>query len=106
MAYRVDTRKVAAEVARFSGATLRHWNACLAEIAVDPFPRFGLYVERVLPVRPFPMRTYIYEITEETSVSGEKMFVFVAEFFPEYALVYVVDNDAAEAEIIFLRATR
>jgi hypothetical protein len=106
VAYRVDSDKVAAEVAQFSGATLRHWKACLVEIAIDPFPRFGLYVERVLPIPPLPMRTYVYEITEETSVSGEKMFVLVAEFFPEYAPVYVVNHDESEVDIFYLRPRR
>jgi hypothetical protein len=97
---------VAAEVARFSASTLRYWNACLLEIANDPFPRVGLYVERVIPLPPFPMRTYLYEITEETSISGEEMFVFVAEFFPEYALVYVVNEDDREVVIFYLRPQR
>ena len=106
MGYRVDSDKVAAEVSQFSGATLRHWIACLAEIALDPFPRFGLYVERVLPLPPLPMRTYVYEITEETSVSGERMFVLVAEFFPEFAPVYVVNQDDSQVEIFYLRTRR
>lgn len=52
------------------------------------------------------MRTYVYEITEETSVSGEKMFVLVAEFFPEYAPVYVVNHDESEVDIFYLRPRR
>jgi len=98
--------EVAAEVATFSARTLHYWNACLAEIAADPFPRFGLYVERVIPIAPFPMRTYLYEITEETSISEEKMLVFVAEFFPEYSPVYVVDEAEDEVVIFYLRPNR
>ena len=52
------------------------------------------------------MRTYLYEITEETSISGEQMFVFVAEFFPEHALVYVVDEEEREVVIFYLRLNR
>jgi hypothetical protein len=107
VAYKVGPDdNVAAEVARFSAPALHYWQACLAEIAADPFPRIGRYVERVIPIRPFPMRTYLYEVTEETSISGERTFVFVAEFFPEYALVYVVDEAEREVVIIYLRPNR
>lgn len=104
--YRVNPNKVAAEVQEFSGAALHYWNACLAEIAIDPHPREGRYVERA-PFPPFSLRTYLYWITEEiSSLSGENMFVFVAEFFPEYSLVYVVNHDESEVDIFYLRAGR
>jgi len=52
------------------------------------------------------MRTYLYEITEETSVSGERMFIFVAEFFPEYSPLYVVNEAESEVDIFYLRKNR
>ena len=82
MAYAVrPSDDVAAQVAQLSRAALNYWNVCLSEIAADPLPRFGRYVERVIPIAGLPMRTYLYEITEETSISGETLFAFVAEFF-------------------------
>jgi hypothetical protein len=107
MAYKVGPdNEVAAEVAGFSDRTLQYWKVCLAEIATDPYPRIGYYVERIIPIPPLPMRTFLYWINEETSVSGETLFVFSAEFFPEYALVYAVDEDAGEATIFYLRSNR
>ena len=49
------------------------------------------------------MRTYLYEITREVSISSEEVLVFVAEFFPEFGLVYVVDEVARRAVVIYLR---
>ena len=107
MAYKVTLDdSVALDAAAFSAQTLRHWSACLVEIASDPFPRDGVYVERVIPIPPFPMRTFLYEIAEETSISGETLFVFTAEFFPEYSLVYVVNDDEREVALLALRAKR
>ena len=107
MAYRIEiARNVASDVARFSALTLEYWSASLAEIAADPFPRFGFYVDQRLPIRQFPVRTFLYEITEELSISGEAIFVFVAEFFPEHDIVYVLDEDAQAVLIIYLRAGR
>ena len=107
MAYKVVlSDDVAAEAARFSDEALRYWNVCLSEIASNPLPRSAFYVERIVPILNFPMRTYLYEITEETSISGEQMLVFVAEFFPEHSIVYVMDEDAREVRVIYLRQTR
>jgi len=105
VAYRVSLDpNVAAEVAAFPADTLRYWNASLSEIAVDPFPRFGLYTERVSSLPRSPMRTLLYEITREVSISGEEMFVFVAEFFAEYSIIYTVHGD--EVLIFYLRQNR
>ena len=96
---------VSVEVSRFPDRVLHYWNLCLAEIAADPFPRFGLLVERVLPIPAFRMRTFVYAITEETSVSHERVFVFSAEFFSEYALLYAINEEKREAMIFYLRPT-
>lgn len=61
--------------------------------------RHGLWVD--LSVRPSV--TYIYEISEETSISGEQLRVLTAEFLAEYALVFALKPDAPEATVIFLR---
>ena len=49
MAYAVDSTRVDADVASFADHVLKAWNACLGEIAADPHPRFGTYVDRVIP---------------------------------------------------------
>lgn len=99
----VLTDDVAAQASLFEDETLRYWDACLAEIATDPLARSGVYVDRIIPIRGFPMRTYIYEIREETSISGERIFVFVSEFFPEVGIVYAVDEAARTCLVIYLR---
>ncbi len=106
MEYSVDWSRVAAEVAGFTDRTLAGWNACLGEIAADPHPRLGYYVDRAIPLAGITMRTWLYEITKETSVSDEILLVFTAEFFPEYAPVYVVNEEAHAVAIIFLRENR
>ncbi len=103
VAYRVNHDSVAAEVASFSDATLKYWHAALGEISANPFPRIGYYVERVIPIPPLPMRTYLYWISEETSVSGERFFVFTSEFFPQFAPLYVVNETDGEVGIFYLR---
>ncbi len=107
MAYTVDSTRVDAEVAEFTDHVLRSWNACLGEISTDPHRRFGIYVDRVIPILGFPMRTWIYEIVQEVnSFSGQTVFVFTGDFFPEYAPVYIVDEKAAVVIMLFLRENR
>jgi hypothetical protein len=106
VAYTVDSAKVAAEVANFSDHVLKSWKACLAEIVINPYPRFGLYVDRLIPILGFPMRTWVYEIAQDTSISGEVVFVFTGDFFPEYAPVYVVNEDLEKVVMIYLRENR
>ncbi len=106
MAYRVDTRLVAAEVAQFSDRTFTAWEACLKEIVSDPYPRLGYYVDQAVAIRGVTMRTWLYEITADTSISGDRLLVFTAEFFPEYAPVYTVNEDAQEIVMIYLRENR
>lgn len=109
MAYRVvPDDNVSAEVSTFSAPTLHYWKVSLRQIADDPFPRRGTYKERVVAISPLPVRDRHFEITEETSVSGETMFVFVADFFPGWSIVYVVedrpvDGYDGEAFIFYLR---
>ena len=103
MAYKVDAASVADDVGRFSDRVLKAWVACLAEIEADPYPHFGFYVDRAIPILGFPMRTWIYDIAQETSISGESVYVFTAEFFPEYATVYVIDEGTKEIVVLFLR---
>jgi hypothetical protein len=52
------------------------------------------------------MRTWVYEIAQETSISGDILLVFTGDFFPEDAPVYVVNEDAREVVILFLRENR
>ena len=107
MAYAVDSTRVDAEVAAFTDQVLRSWNACLGEIVADPHPRFGTYVDRVIPILGFPMRTWIYEIAQEThSLSGQTVFVFTGDFFPEFAPVYLVNEASKVLIVLFLRANR
>ena len=63
-----------------------------------------MYVDQVIPIRGFLLRTYIYEIREETATPGERIFVFVAEFFPGIGIVYVADEAALTCLVIYLRA--
>ncbi len=103
MTYRLNTNSVASETRRFSGDVQKYWSVCLAEITSNPFPRFGTYIEKIAPIRGLPMRTYLYEITPEVSISGEILYVFTAEFFPWYLPVYVVNGDANQVAVIYLR---
>ncbi len=52
------------------------------------------------------MRTWVYEIAQDTSISGEVVFVFTGDFFPEYAPVYVVNEDLEKVVMIYLRENR
>ncbi len=106
VAFTVDAARVAPDVEHLSDHALTAWTACLAEIASNPYSRFGVYVDRTIPIFGFPMRTWVYEIAQETSISGEPIYVFYGEFFPEYAPVYVVDERANEVVVLFLRANR
>lgn len=107
MTYSVDSTRVDAEVEQFSDRLQRSWNACIAQIAADPHPRFGTHVDRVIPIVGFPMRTWVYEIVEETNrLSGEIVFVFTADFFPEYAPVYAIDEGSRTVIMLFLRDNR
>jgi hypothetical protein len=104
LAYRITVRRsVAAAVERFDAATRRYWDVCLQEIALNPMPRYGAYVERDAPIRGFPSRTYNYEIYEEVSIAGEVLYVFVAEFFPHYLPIYAIDEANREVELFYLR---
>lgn len=105
--YTVRTsNSVTREVSRFDNETRHYWSALVAEIAANPFPRFGHYIEEPSPLRGLPMRTFNYEIAEELSVSGERLMVCTAEFFPVYVPVYVVNEDLWEVVVIYLRESR
>jgi hypothetical protein len=48
----------------------------------------------------------VYEIAAETSISDEELYVFTGDFLPEFAPVYVIDEDQREVVIIYLRQNR
>jgi hypothetical protein len=102
MTYQVRQDKVAAEVGRFPARVRRYWDICVIEIASDPHPRWGTYVDRP-PLPGYTSRTFLYTIREETSISGEKIFVLASELLPEYDIIYAVNEDEREVEIFFLR---
>jgi hypothetical protein len=103
VAYTVQTsERVAAQVAQFTAIVKRYWDACVEEIAADPFPRFGVYVDS-LPIPGFPARTFIYEIREEISEQGQRYYSFLADFFPEHVLVYLVNERDMIVRIFYLR---
>ena len=107
MAYTVDSTRVDDEIATFADHVRKAWQACLGEIAADPHPRFGRYVDRAIPILGFPMRTWVYEIEKDTNrLSGETVLVFTGDFFPEYAPVYIVNEEAAVVVMLFLRDNR
>jgi hypothetical protein len=86
---------------------LRSWNACIGQIVADPHPRFGTYVDRVIPILGFLMRSWIYEIAQETNrLSGEMVFVFTGDFFPEYAPVYILNEGSKLVIMLYLRENR
>lgn len=93
MAYRIDPDEVGDQVARFSAPSLHYWRVSLAKISEDPRRREGTYTERVVAIAPLPLRTLRYRITEEEFLSGERFYIFVAEFLPGYSIVYLVDDD-------------
>ncbi len=101
--YRVNTNSVVAEIRRFSEDMQKYWDVCTSEISLNPFPRVGIYIERIAPIYGLRMRTYSYEIASEERLSGEVVFILAAEFFPWYLPVYVVNEDANEVAIIYLR---
>jgi len=106
-AYRVSlSRDVARTVAKFSSVTRDYWDVCVALIGENPRPRFAGWVERRIPILDFPVRTFNYEISQETSIAGETIFIFLAEFLPDWCPVYVVDDVAKEVEIVYLRENR
>lgn len=52
------------------------------------------------------MRTWLYEITQETTISGDPLMIFTAEFFPEYAPVYMINEETRVVAVLFLRENR
>lgn len=42
----------------------------------------------------------------KTSISGQAVFVFSAEFFPDYAPIYEMDEDKREIIVLYLRDNR
>jgi hypothetical protein len=102
--YKVGLKdEVASLVAGFDPVTLHYWNVALSAIADDPWPRSGQYSERLVPIRGFPWYTYNYWITETESISGERIFVFTAEFF-DYRPVFVIDREGREVEVFSVRS--
>jgi hypothetical protein len=49
------------------------------------------------------MKTWVYEIVEDTSISEQVIFVFTGDFFPDYAPVYLIDEPAKNVIVLFLR---
>jgi hypothetical protein len=49
------------------------------------------------------LTTYLYEIRRETSISGEPLYVLIAEIFPWLLPVYAVAEDANAILMLFLR---
>lgn len=94
---------VGAGVAAFDQSTRRYWNVFLALIAEDPHPRWGYYVDRPIPIRGFPSRTFNYWIEPVPQVSGENVFSFQAEFMPQCVPVYAVSEERQEIEVFARR---
>ena len=101
MAYAIDWTRVADEVAAFPEHVRQSWDACLREVAANPHARFGYYVDR--GVGGLPMRTWVYEIAEEVSISGLVVQAFTGDFFPEYAPVYTINEKEQVVIMLFLR---
>lgn len=68
--YTVDASRVAEEVAAFANHVRHSWQVFLTEVQADPHLRHETYVDRIIPIPGFPMRTWIYEITEENKHLG------------------------------------
>lgn len=98
----VDVSAVGDQLRQLPRDARPYWDACVAELESNPRPRQGYYLEQVRGVRP-RVRTYLYEITEMISISGDKIYIMVAEFFPFYIPVYRLDEAARRVVIIFLR---
>jgi hypothetical protein len=95
--------EVATQVARFSAPESYYWRRALREIADNPFCRRGTITERAVASVPYPLVRRSYAITCHEYVSGEVVYLFVAEFLPGRTAVYVVDEESGEIEIFFLR---
>jgi hypothetical protein len=106
LTYRIDTSRVADEVASFPDHTRRRWNSAIQVIADDPTPRFGYFQDKDVPIREWPTRTWLFDIELETSVSGEEILVFHAETLPDFCIVFVVNEEDQEVVIYFLRENR
>jgi hypothetical protein len=103
VAYNVRlTRDVAARAARFTAPVSVYWQACLDALAEDASVRDGLWVDDT----SHPSRTFLFAITEETSISGEVLRVLSSEFLAEYAVVSVVDDETRSVTVINLRVLR
>jgi hypothetical protein len=81
----------------------RYWDVCVAIIAQNPFSRDGAWIEKIAPIANISGHTYLYEIADERRVSGERIYTFTAEFFPWHIIVYVIDEDENEVQIVYLR---
>jgi hypothetical protein len=98
-----NIKLVAEQVARFSAETMEAWEACLSLIIDDPTPRFGTFTTKDVPIREYPSRTWVYEISSEVSISGEVLHVFSSETLPEFLIVYIIDEQESEIVVVSLR---
>ena len=104
MPYRIELKpSVEREVSKFQPETRRYFDACLERIAEDPRERHGLFVDPAIPERGTPARTFVFEIREEASFSGEKFYAFYGEFLAEYAILYTLQEEAPVVEVFYLR---
>lgn len=104
MPYRVNPNDdVAAQVALFGAPESYYWRRALREISDNPFCRRGAITERAVATAPYPLVARSYGITCHEYVSGEVVYLLVAQFLPGRTVVYVVDENAGEVEIVFLR---
>ena len=95
-------RDVAAHAARFAEPISTYWQACLEALTDDASVRDGLWVDSTSQ----PSRTFLFEIAEEISISGETLRVLTSEFLAQYAVVSVVDDENRTVTVINLRVLR
>ena len=103
MIWTVDAAAVSRELKELPMVARPYWDACVGELERNPRPRQGYFLERVSSLGNSTLKTYLYEITEEVSISGEKLYVLTAEFFPFYIPVYRLNESARNVVIIYLR---
>jgi hypothetical protein len=114
--YRVNLHPdVQQELLSFTSTKRHYFDLSREQIAADPSARQGTCAERVLPFLPVPRRMRRFEITREISISGEHVWVFLADFFPDAIAYLIKDYDrsvqmasgyAGEALVIGLRPDR
>jgi hypothetical protein len=101
--YQVDQSDVEALVAAFTPTVQQYWDYCLEVLARDPHPHYGSSAYRLVPILGWPLKTFTYEITRETSAQGDSFSLLIAyDLLPDFAVAFVIDEGRRLVKVLRL----